>query len=63
MAPVGRVQRPDARRKSLETQDPTVRLDLEQLIEPLTRGDPESPLRWTCKSACANWPPHCVRGH
>ena len=24
--------------------------DLEQLVEPLSRGDPESPLRWTCKS-------------
>jgi len=24
--------------------------DLEQLVEPVTRGDPESPLRWTCKS-------------
>ena len=24
--------------------------DLEHLIEPLSRGDPESPLRWTCKS-------------
>ena len=24
--------------------------DLEQLVEPTTRGDPESPLRWTCKS-------------
>jgi len=24
--------------------------DLEKLIEPVTRGDPESPLRWTCKS-------------
>jgi transposase len=27
-----------------------VGLELEKLIEPLTRGDPESPLRWTCKS-------------
>jgi hypothetical protein len=25
-------------------------LDLEKLVEPVTRGDPESPLRWTCKS-------------
>jgi hypothetical protein len=24
--------------------------DLEALVEPTTRGDPESPLRWTCKS-------------
>ena len=24
--------------------------ELERLVEPVTRGDPESPLRWTCKS-------------
>lgn len=31
-------------------QDPTLQRDLETLIEPATRGDPETPLRWTCKS-------------
>ncbi|PJB31409.1 MAG: ISAzo13 family transposase, partial [Deltaproteobacteria bacterium CG_4_9_14_3_um_filter_65_9] len=31
-------------------RDPTLRSDLEALIEPTSRGDPESPLRWTCKS-------------
>ena len=31
-------------------QDATLVRDLELLIEPLSRGDPESPLRWTCKS-------------
>src|SRR5438552_2364762 len=30
--------------------DPTLLADLEALVEPTTRGDPESPLRWTCKS-------------
>jgi len=30
--------------------DPTLREDLERLVEPTSRGDPESPLRWTCKS-------------
>ncbi len=30
--------------------DPTLLHDLEALVEPTTRGDPESPLRWTCKS-------------
>ena len=30
--------------------DPTLKTDLEQLVEPDTRGDPESTLRWTCKS-------------
>jgi hypothetical protein len=31
-------------------RDPTLVGDLESLVEPVTRGDPESPLRWTCKS-------------
>jgi hypothetical protein len=30
--------------------DPTLTEDLERLIDPVTRGDPDSPLRWTCKS-------------
>jgi hypothetical protein len=50
VAPAGRVRRPGAGRKSLETDDPTLRADLEALIEPTTRGHPESPLRWTTKS-------------
>ncbi len=50
-APAGRVRRPGGGRKKLATTDPTVRADLERLVEPTTRGDPESPLRWTCKSA------------
>jgi transposase len=37
------------RKKSIE-KDPSLRADLERLVEPTTRGDPESPLRWTCKS-------------
>ena len=37
------------RRKAVET-DATLKSDLERLIDPVTRGDPESPLRWTCKS-------------
>lgn len=37
-------------RKPITETDPTVLLDLERLMEPLTRGDTESPLRWTCKS-------------
>jgi hypothetical protein len=31
-------------------RDPTLLSDLEALVEPTTRGDPQSPLRWTCKS-------------
>src|SRR5215211_5632832 len=37
-------------RKRTAERDPTVRADLERLVEPATRGDPESPLRWTSKS-------------
>lgn len=37
-------------RKRTVDKDPTLKQDLESLIEPVTRGAPESPLRWTCKS-------------
>jgi Rhodopirellula transposase DDE domain len=37
-------------RKAVTERDPTLLADLEALVEPLTRGDPMSPLRWTCKS-------------
>jgi len=46
----GRVRRPGGGRKLAVAHDPTLRQDLERLVEPTTRGDPESPLRWTCKS-------------
>jgi len=46
----GRVRRPGAGRKRARDCDPTLTEDLERLVEPLSRGDPMSPLRWTCKS-------------
>jgi len=46
----GRVRRPGAGRPPIEQRDPTLRRDLEALIEPTSRGDPESPLRWTTRS-------------
>ena len=46
----GRVRRAGGGRKKLVAQDPKLPGLLESLVEPLTRGDPESPLRWTCKS-------------
>jgi transposase len=46
----GRVRRPGGGRKPLVATDPTLQADLQRLVEPVTRGDPESPLRWTCKS-------------
>lgn len=45
-----RVRRPGGGRKRLTEKDPTLMTDLESLVDPLTRGDPESALRWTCKS-------------
>jgi transposase len=41
---------PGGGRKPLLETDPTLLEDLDRLIDPTTRGDPESPLRWTCKS-------------
>ena len=45
-----RVRSPGGGRKSLTAHDPTLLADLEALVEPSSRGDPECPLRWTCKS-------------
>jgi hypothetical protein len=46
----GAIRQSGAGRKRTVDQDATLVRDLEALIEPLSRGDPESPLRWTCKS-------------
>jgi transposase len=46
----GRVRRAGGGRKQAVAKDPALLADLERLVEPVTRGDPESPLRWTCKS-------------
>ena len=45
-----RVRRPGGGRKSAVQHYPSLPMELEKLVEPLTRGDPSSPLRWTCKS-------------
>ena len=45
-----RVRRPGGGRKRLVVTDPELLAALEALIDPVTRGDPRSPLRWTCKS-------------
>jgi len=44
------VRREGAGRPRAVERDQTLKRDLEALIEPTSRGDPESPLRWTCKS-------------
>ena len=46
----GRVRRPGAGRPSIQQVQPGIKEALEQLVDPLTRGAPTSPLRWTCKS-------------
>ncbi len=46
----GRVRRAGAGRKKITTVDPQLLVALDRLIDPETRGDPESPLRWICKS-------------
>jgi transposase len=48
--PVDRSRRPGGGRKRTVDSDPTLLADLERLVDPVTRGDPESPLRWTAKS-------------
>jgi hypothetical protein len=45
-----RIRRKGAGRKRTVDKDPRIRGDLDRLVDPATRGDPESPLRWTCKS-------------
>ena len=50
LAAQSRIRRKGAGRKRTVDKDPALREDLDRLVGPATRGDPESPLRWTCKS-------------
>ena len=50
VAVTGRIRRAGAGRPVVDATQPGLTAALELLIEPLTRGDPTSPLRWTCKS-------------
>ena len=45
-----RLRKAGGGRKRLSETDPQLSEELDRLVAPLTRGDPESPLRWTCKS-------------
>ena len=59
----GRVRRPGGGRKKLTHHDPTLLSDLQGLVEPTTRGDPEAPPLWTSRSlrnpVFAIWPTRC----
>jgi len=50
VTPTTRIRRPGAGRPGIDVTQPGLAAALDALVEPLTRGDPESPLRWTCKS-------------
>ena len=45
-----RIRRPGAGRKPITVSDPRMLETLDALVDPDSRGDPQSPLRWTCKS-------------
>jgi len=47
---IGRIRRPGGGRPCLQDTQPGLEQALERLVEPVTRGEPTSPLRWTCKS-------------
>jgi hypothetical protein len=49
-APTWGMRRPGGGRKPVTQTNPTRLGDLESRVDPVTRGDPQSPLRWTCKS-------------
>jgi hypothetical protein len=61
--PSGRIRRKGGGRKCLEENDPGLWDALDALIDPVTRGDPESPLRWTCKSTRRLAAELCRQGH
>jgi hypothetical protein len=61
--PMGRVRRPGGGGKPLTATDPTIAAALEELVAPLTRGDPMSPLRWTLKSTSRLAAELTRRGH
>jgi hypothetical protein len=62
-APVRRVRQQGGGRKRLSEQDPGLVAALDALVEPMARGDPMSPLRWTCKSTRRLAKELCQQGH
>jgi transposase len=59
----GRIRKPGGGRKRTVDTDSTLLEGLEHLVEPVTRGDPESALRWTCKSLRQLSDELCRQGH
>ena len=59
----GRIRRPGGGRKQATTVDPGLSAALDHLVEPTSRGDPESPLRWTCLSTRALAQALVAQGH
>lgn len=53
-----RVRRRGGGRRSKVAEDPQLLGALEALVEPTTRGNPESPLRWTLAAVCVSWQRH-----
>jgi hypothetical protein len=60
---LGRVRRSGGGRKPLTVTNPALLTDLLALVEPAERGDPMSPLRWTCKSLRQLAAELTARGH
>jgi len=58
-----RIRRPGGGRKGLMEKDPRLLAALDALVQPYTRGDPMSPLRWTCKSTARLAAELTRRGH
>jgi len=57
LRPPTRLRREGGGGKRCSESDPELVVALERLVDPVTRGDPESPLRWTCKST-THWQKH-----
>src|SRR3954468_20117285 len=58
-----RLRPPGGGRKPVTDHDPDLLRDLDALVDPVTRGDPTSPLRWTCKSTTRLAEGLRARGH